>query len=109
MIEEQMQAQCATWFWNEYPKYRRLLHCNMNNQSHRIAGATAKAMGVVKGVSDLELIWFDVWFIELKQPGKVQSEEQKDFQAKVETMGHKYVIIFSFEEFKTLIWKIIGK
>lgn len=108
MSEVAMQAKCAQWFWNEFPQYRRLLHCNMNNQTTRIAGSRAKAMGVVPGPSDLEFVWHKVYFLEAKVPGGTQSEEQKDFEAKVKILGHEYIIFYSFEEFKKLILEIIG-
>jgi len=79
----------------------------MNNSFNRITGANAKALGVVAGVSDLEFIGENgvTWFIELKVPGGRQSEDQKEFQSKLEERGHKYIIIFSFEEFKRFIFK----
>jgi hypothetical protein len=82
----------------------------MNNSFNRIAGASAKSLGVVSGVSDLEYIDFNgvVWFIELKLEHGVQSSEQIDFQAKLEERGHKYVIIRSFNEFKNLIYGTLG-
>lgn len=110
MTELQMQAQCVTWFWNTFPAWRKMLHCNMNNSFNRIKGAEAKSLGVAPGVSDLEFIDFNgvVWFIELKLPDGKQSDDQKDFQRKLEERGHKYVIIFSFVEFKKLIYGTLG-
>jgi len=105
--EEQLQAACYQWFWNNFIPLRKLLHCNMNNSASRIHGARAKAMGVTPGVSDLELVWYGcTHFIELKFGNGRQSEDQKEFQAMVEVRGHKYYLIYSFEDFKTLIWKI---
>ena len=108
--EQQFQAACSAWFWNEYPGWRRMLHCNMNNSADRVAGNKAKAVGVVKGVSDLELIANGgvVWFIELKLPGKKQSEEQIDFETKVRARGHNYVILETLDEFKNLVNFIIN-
>lgn len=109
MTELQMQAMCATWFWNTFPSERRMLHCNMNNSFNRIAGANAKAMGVIKGVSDMELIVpGSVIFIEFKVGKGKQSEEQLDFMDKVDQRGHSYIIIYSFEEFKNFIHGALG-
>lgn len=112
MTEQQLQADCFRWFHNE-PKLfhlRRLLHCNMNNQTNAIAGNRAKAVGVMPGTSDLELILQDtVAFIELKLPGNTQSDEQIDFEKKVKALGHLYFLIYSLEEFKELIWTLIGR
>lgn len=105
MTEQQLQNMCTVWFWNNFHEYRRMLHHNNNNSHNSIKGAMNKAIGVVDGVSDLELILDGgrVLFIELKIPGGYQSAEQKDFENKVTERGHRYIIIFSFEEFKNLI------
>lgn len=109
MTELQMQAQCATWFWNTFPAERRMLHCNMNNSFNRIAGASAKALGVIKGISDMELIVRGaVIFIEFKVGEGKQSDEQIDFMNKVDQRGHSYIIIRSFGEFKLLIYGALG-
>lgn len=107
--ELKLQAVCSQWFWNTYPEHRRLLHCNMNNSHNAIAGNKAKAVGVVAGVADLEFVWYRMYFIELKVGAGVQSPEQIDFQNKVENFSHVYLIIRSFQEFKTLICKLIGR
>lgn len=111
MTEQQLQASCVQWFHNE-PKLihlRRMLHCNNNNSVNRIAGNVAKAVGVVAGVSDLELILPDmVVFIELKTIAGKQSPEQIDFMNKVVAMHHHYFIIRTLEEFKELVWKLIN-
>jgi hypothetical protein len=107
MTELQMQSECVRWFWNNFQSERRMLHCNMANSFNRITGANAKSMGVVTGISDLEFIAENgvVWFIELKLPKGIQSDDQKEFQSKLEERGHKYIIIYSFEEFKRFIFK----
>ncbi len=107
--EEKLQAQCTQWFWNTYPEHRRLLHCNMNNSHNRVAGAHAKAVGVVAGISDLEFVWRKVYFIELKTATGVQKPEQIEFEQKVEKLGHIYLVIRTFEEFKRTICNLIGK
>ncbi len=81
----------------------------MNNSHNRVAGNRAKAVGVVPGVSDLEFVWYKVYFIELKTETGKQSDEQKDFEAKVERLGHVYLVIRSFEQFKTTICNLIGR
>lgn len=112
MTEEQLQAKCVAWYWNEYrfTTWKRMLHCNNNNSHNKIAGNIAKAMGVVAGVSDLELIMYGrTLYIELKLPHGTQSDEQKEFQAAVEERGHRYIIVRTFEHFKDIICLSIGK
>lgn len=106
--EQAMQAYCFKWFDNTFPEERRMMHCNNNNSSDSRAGNKAKAVGVVKGVADLEwVIPFGMIFIEMKLPGQVQKPEQIDFMNKVRARGHVYVIIYSFEEFREFVLKTI--
>lgn len=107
--EEILQSQCFQWHWNNYPKQRRMLFCVNNNSVNRIAGARMKAIGVVSGVSDMMLVSDeDVCFIELKVVRNGQSDNQKDFQVKVEAFGHRYEVVRTIDEFKTLILDIYG-
>ena len=112
MTEHQLQAQCTQWYWNEYrfTTWKRMLHCNDNNSINKIEGNKKKALGVISGVSDLELIadGGQTWYIELKLPGEDQSPEQIEFMKAARERGHIYIIIYSFVEFQKLIKQIIG-
>lgn len=109
MIELQEQAKFATWFWNTFPSERGMLHANDNNSYNSIEGARKKALGVVKGVSDFELVGYgSVIFIEFKLPGEKQKPEQIDFMNKVRERGHIYIIVYSFEEAKNFVLNTLG-
>lgn len=104
-----MQSHCTTWFWNTYIDHRRMLFHVQNKARNRIEGNKFKAMGIVKGPSDLVLIIpREVHFIELKTTTGSQSSEQIEFQDKVEMRGHQYHIARSLEEFKALILSLLG-
>jgi hypothetical protein len=110
--ELQMQAYCCTWFWNEFrhTEERQMLHANINNSFNKIEGAKNAALGVVAGISDTEFIDYgEMWFLEFKLTGGVQSQDQKDFQRKVEERGHKYKLLYSFEEFRSFIISRLAK
>lgn len=84
MTEEQLQAKCVQWFWNNYPQERLMWHHNNNNSLNRIAGAKAKALGVVKGVWDIEWLTpagVTIW-IELKVNRNTLTDEQFEFRRK---------------------------
>lgn len=101
--EQQLQAACVLWFNHEYPAHRKALHCNNNNSFNRMEGTKAKAMGVVAGVSDLELVVAGaVIFIEMKLPGKTRSQGQVEFCDYVLSCGHQYIVIETLEQFKQL-------
>lgn len=110
MTEEKLQSECTTWFWNTYPSWRRMLFHVDNNSYNATIGARKKALGVVQGVSDLILVLNgNVVFIEMKIPGGLQKPEQKDFETKVVSRNHLYIIIYTVEQFKEFIWQVIGK
>lgn len=105
MTEEQLQSQCAIWFWNTFPDYRRMLFHVDNNSQNSIVGARKKALGVCSGPSDFILVLSlgKVVFIEMKTEVGSQSIEQKEFQSKVEARGHEYKIIRNLEGFRRFI------
>jgi hypothetical protein len=107
--EEVLQAKCFTWFWNTYPTLRRSLFAVPNGGARNKGEASRmKATGTVSGVSDL--VWLipgKVIFIEMKTEKGQQSETQIKFQQMVESLGHEYHVVRSFNEFQTLIvWGI---
>lgn len=104
---DQLQAECFQWHWGTYPNERGLLHSNNNNSENRIKGNQNKAVGIVKGVADLEYFKNQkLYFIEIKWDSDTQSRAQINFQKLVESQGAIYVIIRSFEEFQALINQI---
>lgn len=103
--EAKLQAECFKWFWNTFPSERRMLFHVDNNSWNTIVGAKKKALGVVQGVSDMVLILdCSVEFLEFKTDTGAQSEEQIDFENKVTTRCHRYVVIRSMEQFKNYIY-----
>lgn len=103
--ELKLQSECYIWFHNTYPEHRGRLYCVNNNSENAIKGALNKAIGVIKGVSDMHFILPEgrILFIEMKLPGTYQSPDQKKWQAKVESLGHRYVIARTLQEFKEII------
>jgi hypothetical protein len=49
------------------------------------------------------LIDTDVYFIEIKTSTGRQSDKQKDFENRVNLLGHKYFLVRSLDEFKNII------
>lgn len=102
--EEKLQSECYKWFHNSFPLWRKMLFHVDNNSWNSIIGAKKKALGVNAGVCDFVLILFaeTIW-IEMKTPTGTQSDEQIDFQKKVEARLHKYVILRTEQEFREFI------
>ena len=111
--ELRAQAACFEWFHNSFPKHRKMLFNVDNNSSSRIEGNKKRSLGVTKGVSDFILVAPGcVNFIELKVYGGKQSDDQLEFQDKVTTRGHSYVVIFvepnDISNFKNYINAALG-
>lgn len=114
--EHQLQAACVRWFAYEYPNLRGLLFAVPNGGRRDITtGARLKAEGVVAGVSDLILFMpsdsYHALCIEMKTKLGKQSSGQKRWQRLVESVGYKYVVCHSFDEFSEAIknYLIYGK
>lgn len=114
--EAKIQADSFAWFWNTYPQYRGLLWA-VTNQNERsgdlskkaqmISGAMRKALGLIAGVSDLQLSiargGYHGLCLECKTPIGRQSPKQIEWQNKVEEQGYLYKIFRSKEEFQQII------
>lgn len=68
MTEDQLQAKCWQWAWNEYPMLRRILWAVPNGGARDIrVAAKLQATGVIPGPHDLHMIWNGTFYtFELK-------------------------------------------
>jgi len=108
--EDRLQQECYMWFYNHYKQFRGLLRYNLNNSANKVQGNKNKAMGLISGVSDMELNFEGVTtFIELKVAKGVQSKIQKDWEQLIKSHGFNYYIVRSVDEFKELITMLIEK
>jgi len=115
ITEHSLQKLCVNWMKIQH---RDLCVFAVPNGGKRKNGGYMTAEGMLKGVSDLVVMLPKgrVLFIELKRPdtkkynhktgnwnkvaGGKQSPEQKEFQEKAEKLGHTYLLIDTFEDFK---------
>ncbi|MDR0423092.1 MAG: VRR-NUC domain-containing protein, partial [Rickettsiales bacterium] len=75
-------------------------------RSAMIKGNKLKAQGVVPGVSDLIVIHNNkVIFIEVKTDKGVQSEQQKEFEARCKENKQEYHLVRSLEDFQNIFKK----
>jgi hypothetical protein len=105
--EHTLQAQCVTWFRYQYPWFSRLLFAVPNGAKRNHAeAAIKKSEGMSAGVSDLILLVnngvYGSLCIEMKA-GSSQSREQKRFEKVANAAGQLYVVVKSFEDFKTQV------
>lgn len=107
LSHDQLQAECFQWFHNAYPEQRGLMHANSNNSFNKIKGNQNKALGVVKGVLDLEYYRRGrLYFFDIKIGKDKFSQAQHEFMAQVIAEGAKCYEIRSLEQFQTIIREI---
>ena len=106
--EAKLQQECFVHFWNTYPELRGTMWMVHNNAKNAFQGAILKAMGMVKGVSDLQWLHSGIYYaIELKTATGRQSNEQIQWQKQIESQGGVYVVLRSFDEFRTFVQSVI--
>ncbi len=96
-----LQQECYTYLHNELPHLRGRLFAVNNNSHNAVKGAFNKAVGVLPGVSDMIYLGDNgqIVFMEFKLIDGRQSQKQEEWQELVESLGYKYVIIRSIEDF----------
>jgi hypothetical protein len=109
--EDQLQAHCFQWTWNEFPDTRRLFFSVPNGGTrNKIEAAKFKATGLIAGVADMILLWkAKTYFFEFKFENGKQSQSQKEFQYNVTNQGFDYYLVKDADEFKIIFTKIVTK
>jgi len=106
--EDKIHQDCYVWFHNTYPHLRGLLCYNLNNSRNKIDGARNKAKGLIAGRSDLVLYYAaNAYMIEIKNEVGSQSNEQKEWEAKIKAQSFEYHICRSLADFQSLITCIL--
>ena len=115
LSEAAVQQKIFMHHWNTYQDERGRLYHNNNNSHSSKKGAIMKGQGVVAGVADLTYLYptssrgeGTVAYVEVKLPGKRQSQVQKDWQATVEALGFDYFIIRSIADFEAVRELLVG-
>lgn len=102
--EHNIQTSCVKWFRLQYPQYANLLYAVPNGSyKSRAAAGMMKAEGLTAGVADLCLALprgrFGALYIEMKQRGNYQQQNQKEWQRLCEKNGNIYKVCHTIEEF----------
>lgn len=96
-----LQCQCVEWFKREFPSF---VIYSVPNEACRTKFQHFKQSGALAGVSDLVIVTDRVvLFIEMKSENGRQRTEQKAFQEKIESLGYKYFLCRTFDDFKYII------
>lgn len=73
-------------------------HTPNEGKRSRIVAMIMRAMGMIPGAADYDILFEKTVFIELKVKPNKQTDSQKDFQAWAESAGHSYQVCYSAEE-----------
>lgn len=119
MTEDQLQAMCWQYTWDELPQTRRLIWAVPNGSTRNQAEANKlKATGTLAGVHDLHMIWKGQFYtFELKVGNNQLTRDrivngkkhygQFEWGQKIIEHGAKWFEIRTFEQFKEIINNII--
>ncbi len=107
-VESGIQQACVKWFRLEFPQYI-ILSIPNGGSRNAIEAANLKKEGALAGASDLMIIAERrVLFVEMKRPKGRQQQSQKDFQRRVEMLGHRYVLAYSLDDFVQKVKEWLG-
>jgi hypothetical protein len=109
MNENIIQQQIYLWFNNNYclksHKNRCMIFSVPNDSINAIETKRKINTGLLKGASDLIVVLPNkILFVEIKTEKGIQSENQKNFQKRIEVLGYEYHLIRSLEQFQKLIY-----
>lgn len=114
--ESQIQIACVNYFKAQYPNVliaafpnggKRPVVKNKRGVTYCAEGAKLKREGAKKGMPDLfipkPLKGFHGLFIEMKQPGKTTSPDQKKVIAQLQSEGYRCEIAYSLDDFMNVV------
>lgn len=105
--EKEIHLLAWQWIRETYPDLL-IFHVPSGEQRNVVTAVKLKRMGVVPGVADFLMFVPGIGVaIELKNKGGMQSKAQEHFQKRWEACGNRYIIAYSFDEFKTIVGKYV--
>lgn len=97
--ESKIQQSAVMWFKLQFP-HLVIFAVPNGGTRNKVEAAIMKSEGILAGVADLVLVGMGkVVFVEMKTPKGTQQDTQKEFQRKVQRLGHEYHICRSIEDF----------
>lgn len=107
-LEHGLQSRCVRWFRLQYPAMVHNFFAVPNGGYRtKTTAANMKAEGQLSGVSDLILLKrkgkCGALLLEAKIKGNYQSENQREWQRRIEADGYMYAIFHTLEEFADIV------
>ena len=112
--EGRIQQDCVKWFRNNFGLKihapQLVIFSVPNESSDLVETMKKKAIGLLSGAADTIIVFQDsVVFCEFKDGKGRQSPKQKDFQEKVEKLGHEYWLIRDQETFEEKVNEYLSR
>lgn len=104
--ESTLQKNCIAWFRMQYSYLSKMIFAVPNGgRRNAREAAIMKAEGVTAGVADVLLLvsrnGHNCLCIEFKTAKGRQTELQREWQKHAEFHGNKYIVVRSFEQFRS--------
>lgn len=109
LTEDKIQQDIVIWFNNNYCLKHNTPRCSIfsvpnGGTRNKLEAIKLKSTGMKAGVSDLIVLMPNVvLFVEVKTESGIQSDKQKEFEIVVSSLGFKYCLVRSLDEFKNII------
>lgn len=106
--ESKIQQSMVIWYRNNFclkhHNPRHAIFSIPNESKSKMETLNKMAIGMMPGASDLLIVRPDeVIFVEVKTEIGRQSDKQKEFQSVVESLGFRYILVRSLEDFKAQV------
>jgi hypothetical protein len=100
---EESKIQYKICQWLQEKGYYFFAVPNEANGRSAVQQMQQVSMGLRAGAADLVIVLpGSVLFVEVKAEKGTQSDKQKKFQERVESLGHRYVVVRSVDEVEAL-------
>ena len=106
--EDQEQMMFVQWFRREYPCVY-IWHIPNGGHRHPAVAAKLKALGVMRGVPDLQVPAWNLWIEMKRSKGGRLSKDQIEVITYLETIGHTVIVGNGFEDAKEKVQKFVDR
>lgn len=113
-LEHTLQTRCVRWYRLTFPDMVHNLFAVPNGGYRtKTTAANMKAEGQLSGVSDLILLKrkgkCGALLLEAKIKGNYQSDNQREWQKRIEADGYEYRVFHTLEEFAEIVTEYLNR
>lgn len=113
-LEHTLQTRCVRWYRLTFPDMVHNLFAVPNGGYRtKTTAANMKAEGQLSGVSDLILLKrkgkCGALLLEAKIKGNYQSDNQREWQRRIEADGYEYRVFHTLEEFAEIVTEYLNR